>query len=376
MHKECVESNCKVDDIVGVYLNPASEKRQLIAIGKVIKSVVGQFFDPSYKTKVNKNHVALEIKPEQVFMKSAISPLQMKKSSGEKENICFGSFSSTFQILTYKYIVRDIDANLKNLTVLPSVEPLRSNNTFSYNDIIASAIDSESKFKSLSSDELNSLKESYQGLISSMPPKMAKVLSSVTPTNVKGDIFHLIKRIMSTCKQSHGAFASASSKLMSTLFRPIQSDIDIVDSFLSSKGKDADTINNLKTYKFKKVYLRHCRRITATSRLHQYKCLHEWTELFKSKLDATTREELLRPSTLLVIEKAKLDILHGFYIDASNVNLFTHVRDDKNGLPIWKTSRGTNALEGFHRHIRDLLRRHRTSRNRKIPWIGCSSKKI
>lgn len=70
---------------------------------------------------------------------------------------------------------------------------------------------------------------------------------------------------------------------------------------------------------------------------------------------------LFRAKTLSIIDKAKEDLLQGYYVDSERVNIFTYVGKNSNGIPKWRVNRGTNALEGFHRHIRDLLRRHRMS---------------
>ena len=58
------------------------------------------------------------------------------------------------------------------------------------------------------------------------------------------------------------------------------------------------------------------------------------------------------------IVAARKKIAEGFFTDPVGVDMFKTLGKDKYGREKWQNCRGTNALEGFHRHIRDIMRRH------------------
>ena len=51
-------------------------------------------------------------------------------------------------------------------------------------------------------------------------------------------------------------------------------------------------------------------------------------------------------------------IADGYILDPVNVVLFAFIGFDEEGRRIWRTLRGTNALEGLHKHLKELMKRH------------------
>ena len=57
------------------------------------------------------------------------------------------------------------------------------------------------------------------------------------------------------------------------------------------------------------------------------------------------------------VKHMRLSIAEGYFLDPDGL-MFVCIGRQHNGQRIYRSYRGTNSLEGYHRHARDLLNRH------------------
>ena len=73
-------------------------------------------------------------------------------------------------------------------------------------------------------------------------------------------------------------------------------------------------------------------------------------------LDSKTKKPLLRREALEAVERLRVHIKTGCISDGPLISLyFEKVKDDLTGVTLYRCARGTNDLEGFHKHMRSLI---------------------
>jgi hypothetical protein len=176
---------------------------------------------------------------------------------------------------------------------------------------------------------------------------------------IKGDVFHLLKGILDTCKKKHPCFNTFASLLGDAVLVPVQSDVKMVEDALRTNGLTSERLGKDRMYQWKDAFLRYSRRSSGPSRLQQLHRFDQVVALCVDMIDPTKgNEPLIREKTKNKLEAARLKISLGYYTDPSNVDLYHLMGKDKAGRPLYSCCRGTNGLEGFHRHLRSLVGRH------------------
>ena len=186
-----------------------------------------------------------------------------------------------------------------------------------------------------------------------------QALLQLPSPKIKGDIFHLIKGILDKCKKRHPGFGMFARALGDAMLPAVGEDLDAAEERLRDLGLSDDAIAAERKYHWKAVFLRFARRSPGTSRVAQLRRFNLVASEFQHHVDASNEDELLiRPDAMKKIVAAQKKIAEGFFTDPVGVDMFKTLGKDQYGREKWQNCRGTNALEGFHRHIRDIMRRH------------------
>ena len=73
-------------------------------------------------------------------------------------------------------------------------------------------------------------------------------------------------------------------------------------------------------------------------------------------LDSKTKKPLLRREALDAVERLRVHIKTGCISDSPAISLyFEKSKDQLTGVTLYRCARGTNDLEGFHKHMRSLI---------------------
>ena len=204
------------------------------------------------------------------------------------------------------------------------------------------------------------------------------------PSNVKGDPLHCFKILGDSMKKKNGAHAAFMRGVSDALYMISKFDLESAEQALRAQGMNDHQIEVQKKLFWKKRFLKHCRRTTGHDRVEQLMRFDKFIATFILVKDAKTKELLIGPATLSKIEATRLCIASGYYTDPDSINMFRELGRDRLGRMKYACYRGTNALEvsirivffllslllssyytffsqGYHRHVRDILRRHRCS---------------
>jgi hypothetical protein len=195
-----------------------------------------------------------------------------------------------------------------------------------------------------SSDEERSEISSNDNNANNLPPLFA----------VRLDIFHAMQRISRTLKLKHGAAHAFLARLRDAFFLVCKEDINAICTFLEKQGLSEDEINKKKNEDWV-FFLQHCRRAVPGSKILLYR-FDKVCNLFGNLEDAKTKEPLFREETKKKIKNLRVHIKKGCLSDVPGIPLY-HVacKDSQSGLPVYRCVRGTNSIEGYHRHLRRLL---------------------
>ena len=79
-------------------------------------------------------------------------------------------------------------------------------------------------------------------------------------------------------------------------------------------------------------------------------------DLFADIEDAKTKKKLFNPKAQALVKTTLKHIQKGCLSDIPGEAYYLQIREDSLGLPVYSCIRGTNALEGFHQKIRQLIR--------------------
>jgi hypothetical protein len=183
---------------------------------------------------------------------------------------------------------------------------------------------------------------------------------------VKGDVFHFMKRLFSTWKKTHGFSEEARGLVRDAILIAKPERLEEETTTLSSKleaekGKpwsgDAVKARAEATRRMAcpsgKV-LDDIERIIPDPKTleRQFKAVCKFVANVK---DAKTGEPLFSKQSWKVYRKTLQHIQKGCLSDESDVNYY-YFTTKPNGRKVLHCCRGTSQLEGFHRHLRDILK--------------------
>ncbi|KAJ3710654.1 hypothetical protein C8R42DRAFT_729099 [Lentinula raphanica] len=185
-------------------------------------------------------------------------------------------------------------------------------------------------------------------------------LLSTLPSRVLDDAYHFMDRLNRLLHKKHTAFKAFTHDFSEAIFIRVKEDEDRVREVLQRKGIDWE-------------YAKRAKASSINQRIRRYEgiiCSQSGrSQVFFSK-DA--REMAKR-----LLETARL----GFLSDPPGISLYYHMGTDKDGLPLYRTIRGTNSVEGgVHMAVRRVFGSLQASPELAecllLNWIGRRNKKI
>jgi hypothetical protein len=165
-----------------------------------------------------------------------------------------------------------------------------------------------------------------------------------------------MQRISRTIKLKHGAAHAFLARLRDAFFVVSKEDLDAVCAFLQKQNLSKEEIEKKKKEDWV-YFLKHCRRAVPGPKelLDRF---DKVCTLFGPLEDAKTGEPLFRAETRKNVKNLRKHIEKGCLSDIKGVPLYYIVgKDCVSGLPAYRYRciRGTNSIEGYHRHLRKLL---------------------
>jgi len=168
------------------------------------------------------------------------------------------------------------------------------------------------------------------------------------------DVFHGMQRISRTIKLKHGAARAFFSRLRDAFFLVSKEDVETICALLHEQGLSPEEIDKMKNEDWV-FFLRHCRRAVPAPKELLYR-FDRVCSLFGSLEDSKTNEPLFRAETRKKIKSLRAHIEKGCLSDVPGIPLYYVTgKDNRSGLPTYRCVRGTNSVEGYHRHLRKLL---------------------
>ena len=166
----------------------------------------------------------------------------------------------------------------------------------------------------------------------------------------------IVCRISRTLKKSHGAFRPFMAQFRDCFMMLYKTDVDAVIEYLRVKKQlsEAEIAYQRKYYNWK-FFVKNCRRKIPEA--HELlKRFDKLVEVYSKVKDARTEEPLFRPDTLKELKKLRSHIEKGCLSDPPGVPLYVFKGWNTLGLKVYRCLRGTNSLEGYHRHYRRVRR--------------------
>ncbi|KAF9065307.1 hypothetical protein BDP27DRAFT_1424992 [Rhodocollybia butyracea] len=213
--------------------------------------------------------------------------------------------------------------------------------------------------------------------------------SQTVPTRVFDDIFHFMDRLLRTLPKSHSAFKEFTHLFSETILIRDANDTKAVKAVLEKKNIPWKYI-----VRSRKDWLNHHvrRYVPAPSKLEA-----DLTRLFSSFQDVVCssdrkkgRGRFFSKDSRKVCESLLDSVHRGFLSDPPGIPLY-HIKGwDKDGLPLYRTIRGTNSIEGgVHMTIRRIFGSLRASpelsvsllsnwvlrRNKRVGYLNRTGKK-
>lgn len=181
-------------------------------------------------------------------------------------------------------------------------------------------------------------------------------LLGAPPLRTKSDVFHVLNGIGRTLKKSHGAFNQFMLRLRDCLLRPIADDLEYEEQLLRLQGKSPEQIEKLKQYGWQYL-LDRVRRSSICDRSKLLADFDSVCKTFENIRDAHTQKTLFTQDTQRKVKQIRRCIAAGTLTDP-DMAMYHQIGEDAFHRPVYRCFRGTSALEGFHRTIRDLLQQH------------------
>ena len=173
---------------------------------------------------------------------------------------------------------------------------------------------------------------------------------------IKNDIEHIFIRFSKVLSKKHGIFALFMARLADVFFVPNLEDIAFVKGALKEAGLSDDEIDALPWVFFKR---RIRRRVPCPRELE--KSFNKLVNLMANVKDAKTNLPFFNGKAWNLYKSTLKHIRKGCLSDVPEVAYYVKVDEDSYGIPIFKCLRGTNALEGFHQKLRQILRGYNIS---------------
>ncbi|KAG7093302.1 hypothetical protein E1B28_006984 [Marasmius oreades] len=174
-------------------------------------------------------------------------------------------------------------------------------------------------------------------------------------TRVLDDAFHFMDRLLKTLSKKHTAFKEFAHQLSETIFVRDAEDLKRVKEFLDTKGIPWDYV-----VRAKKTWLnRHVRRyIPPPEKLGAD--LTRLFEGFKNIACSSDRKKgrgrFFSKESIKTSESLLETVRRGFLSDPPGIPLYYIIGWDRDHLPVYRTIRGTNSIEGgVHMLIRRIF---------------------
>ena len=173
---------------------------------------------------------------------------------------------------------------------------------------------------------------------------------------VKLDALHAMMRVEKRLHKSHGLYSTFLARFRDALFMPDPIEIRALKSALLIEGKTQSEVDEL----YEINYSWFLRRVTRT--IPEPKVLLEHLKLLEKTyariLDHKSNEPLFSKAVWGEWNNLKKHAAYGCLSDDNTVSLYIERRKANKLL---HCVRGTSALEGYHKHVRQLFHSHNVS---------------
>ncbi|KAJ6490305.1 hypothetical protein C8R47DRAFT_1273319 [Mycena vitilis] len=205
--------------------------------------------------------------------------------------------------------------------------------------------------------------------------------SEILPTRVLDDAFHFMDRLLRLLSKKHSAFKAFAHDFSEAIFIRDQSDEAAVRAVLEKYGVDWEYAKRAKA----KALNRRIRRYIPRREV----LLQRLQKLFDGYADIQCSTKKSKgTSAAFFSDEAKEMVKHlldtvrkGYLSDPPGISLYYLMGKDRDGLKIYRTTRGTNSVEGgFHMAVRRIFGSLRASPELAecllINWILRRNKRV
>ncbi|KAJ6489576.1 hypothetical protein C8R47DRAFT_1124811 [Mycena vitilis] len=205
--------------------------------------------------------------------------------------------------------------------------------------------------------------------------------SEVLPTRVLDDAFHFMDRLLRLLSKKHSAFKAFAHDFSEAIFIRDESDEAAVRAVLEQYGVDWEYAKRAKS----KALNRRIRRYIPRREV----LLQRLQKLFDGYADMQCSTKKSKGSSAAFFsDEAKEMVKHlldtvrkGYLSDPPGISLYYLMGKDRDGLKIYRTTRGTNSVEGgFHMAVRRIFGSLRASPELAecllINWILRRNKRV
>ena len=183
-----------------------------------------------------------------------------------------------------------------------------------------------------------------------------RLLHRLRKQKVKQDIFHIFQRLEKILGKEHGAFGSFRISLRNAVYILNQDDLDACMKVLRDKYKLSDKEIETKLRGDFGWFKRRVRRLVPSPKDLEERYLAVYNE-YKDIVCTKSGKALFGSKKAKRAHKALLKhIRKNCVSDIPFVSYYTPYGEDKDGLTLYKCLRGTDALEGLHQKLRQLVR--------------------
>ncbi|KAJ3836764.1 hypothetical protein F5878DRAFT_247355 [Lentinula raphanica] len=210
------------------------------------------------------------------------------------------------------------------------------------------------------------------------PEETNTVDSSTLPSRVLDDAFHFMDRLNRQLPKKHTAFKAFTHDFSEAIFIRVKEDEDRVRDILQKKGIDWEYAKRAKASSINQRIRRYIpQRDVLVKRLQLLFSSYEGIVCSQSGRSQVFFSKEAREMAKRLLETARL----GFLSDPPGISLYYHMGTDRDGLPLYRTIRGTNSVEGgVHMAVRRVFGSLQASPELAecllLNWIGRRNKKI
>ena len=158
-------------------------------------------------------------------------------------------------------------------------------------------------------------------------------------------------------KKDHALYSTFFRRLRDAIFISNTDDVELVESVLREKGLTEQEIRK-KMNRSTNYYKKRVRRVVpGPDELTE--AIQEVVNVLGDAVDDTTGFALFNTRAYNQLKNVLNHVKKGCVSDKPGISLYILQRTDKDGIPVYRCSRGTSALESLHAHIRRALRGYR-----------------